>query len=271
MENLETLEKKAIDAAINSSWKDAITLNKKILKKNKKNLAALLRLAFAYFQTKKIKNAYSCYKKIVKLYPNNPVAKKNLEKIKVLLTKNSKNKKNNNRINLNPDIFLEIPGKTKTVKLVNLGQKNIIANLSIGEEVTLKIKRRKVDVRNKDNEYIGSLPDDLSRRLRLFLKAGSQYQVFVKEASINQVIVFIKEIKKGAKVANYISFPENLSKNIVNIGDKIDNSEDEEDLDSEETNIEEETDLEKIAETIIEEKDSLNIDENLEEDNVEEE
>jgi len=268
--NIEILEKKAIEAAINSFWQEAISLNKKIIKLDKKNLAAILRLAFAYFQTKDFKKAYFFYQKALRIQPNNLVAKKNLEKIKILINKKSKTTIDN-QVNLNPDTFLEAIGKTKTVKLVNLGQKNIIANLSIGQEVNLKVKRRKVDVRSKNGDYIGSLPDDLSRRLRLFLKAGSQYQTFIKEASINQVVVFIKELTKGPKVANYISFPEDLSKNIVHIGDKLEDLELDDEEINDETEIENEIDLEKIAETITEEKDPLHLDEKITDDEEEEE
>ncbi len=263
MEDLDTLEKKAIESAVKLNWDESIKLNLQILKKDPKNLSAILRLAFAYFQKQDYKKSQIYYKKALKIQPGLAVAKANLEKINVLLSKKIRvKKKGNHSLKLDPNVFIETFGKTKTVKLVNLGQKNIIADLSPGEEVFLKIKKRKVDVRTKNNDYIGSLPDDLSRRLRLFIKAGSQYQVLIKEASINNIVIFIKEIKKGPRVANFISFPEDLSKNLAFLDQE--NEVDNEEIDQEEE-IEKEFDIEKLAETITEDKENLDFQQNIEE------
>jgi len=250
MESIEILEQNAIDAAINFYWEDAINLNLKILKKNKKNLSAILRLAFAYLQLAKLFQAKKYYQKALKLQPTNTVVKNNLEKIKVLQTRGvKKNKKNNIIFNL--DLFLEIPGKTKSVTLVNIGQKNILAQLSVGQEVLLKPKKRRVEIRTKDDEYIGRLPDDLSKRLMFFIKAKSVYFVYIKETSLNHVVIFIKEESKGKKIAHHLSFPVNSQAGVKNMEsdseDSVTNQEDpEEDLTTE-------LDVEKLAENLTNE------------------
>lgn len=241
MTEIEIFEQKAVNAAINYQWKDAIKFNKKILVKEKKNLSALLRLAYAYIQTRELIKAKKIYNQALKIQPINSVAKENLERIKILQTRKSK-KGNSSKIFFDPNLFLESAGKTKSVRLVNLGQKNILAQLMIGQEVLLKTKNRKVDIRTMFGDYIGSLPDDLSKRLRLFIKADSQYCAYIKENSINSIIIFIKEKRKGRKVANFISFPVDLSTNINKIGEEI---EEETGDDSSEL------DLEKIAETLV--------------------
>ena len=250
MTNVDILEQKAIDAAIAYQWTEAIKLNKKILLENKKNLSALLRLAFAYLQTDNLVKAKKIYRQVLKIQPINSIAKENLERIKILQSKKiKKNKKD--KILFNPDLFLETIGKTKTVKLVNLGQKNILAQLMVGQEVVMKTKKRKVEIRTKDGEYIGSLPDDLSKRLRLFLKAKSQYSVFIKENSLNNLIVFIREDKKGRKVASFTSFPVNLAKNLNQISEEL-----QKDISQEDETVEEssELDLERIAESLSSEE-----------------
>lgn len=240
MEDLQMLERDAVDAAINFDWDVAVKLNKKIIGIDKNNLAAHLRLGFVYLQTQKFTDAKKYYKKALKIQTNNNVAKENLERIKVLETKSSK-KRTNSVIYLNPSLFLEVPGKTKSVVVVNLGQKNILAQLSVGQQVFLVAKKRKVEVRTKEKEYIGCLPDDLSRRLLVFLKAKSIYSVFIKEANLSRVTVFIKEEKKGRKVQQYLSFPHNIQ-------DKITETNTEKDADDE--GEEAEVDLEKLAETL---------------------
>ncbi|MBI4008890.1 tetratricopeptide repeat protein [Candidatus Roizmanbacteria bacterium] len=245
MNDIELLEQQAVDAAVNYNWQLAIEINKEILSLDKKNLAVFLRLGFAYLQLQKFDLAKKFYRKALKIQPNNNVAKENLDRIKVLESKSPK-KNRRSDIYLDPNLFLEIPGKTKNVTLVNLGQKNILAQLSIGQEVFLKPKKRKVEVRTKEKEYIGSLPDDLSRRLLVFLKAKSIYSVFIKEANLSRVALFIREFKKGKKVQSYLSFPHNIQANIQEM-----NLEKEPEEESDEVT---EGDLEKLAESLTSEE-----------------
>jgi len=210
MVEIEILEQQAVDSAINLHWQQAINLNKDIIKQEVNNLAAHLRLGFAYLQTGNIQLSKRHYNKALKIQPKNIVALDNLERIKVI--KKSTKKIKNKKLVLFPHLFIETPGKTKTVALVNLGQKNVIASLIIGQQIDLKIKRRKVEVRSNFNDYIGNLPDDLSRRLIFFFKAKSKYSCFIKEASLNRVVVFIREEQKGKPLINRVSFPLNPNK-----------------------------------------------------------
>lgn len=249
MENIEQLENQAIDAAINFNWPQAISLNEEIIKNDKKNLAAYLRLGFASSQIQNFIEALKYYKKALKIQPSNNIAKENIDRLKVLQSKFTKKSKKTHMY-LDPNLFLESTGKTKSVALVNIGQKNILAQLTVGQETDLKIKKRKVEIRTKENEYIGSLPDDLSRRLLVFLKAKSKYNVYIKDASLSKVTVFIREEFKGRKVQHYLSFPQNIQSQIEQM-----QAEKETDEDSE---VEGGIDIEKLAENLgTEEKEYL--------------
>lgn len=263
MNEADILEQKAIDAALHSAWEEAIKINKKILTIDKKNLAALLRLGFAQLQSSNFKEAKKYYQKALKIQPSNLMAKENLDRLKILQSRGSKKAKSTS-ILLDPNLFLEITGKTKTIILVNLGQKNLLASLSVGQEVFLKAKKRKVEVRTKSDDYVGSLPDDISRRLLLFLKAGSEYRVFIKEASLNRVMVFIREERKGKKVLHYLSFPQNSQSNMKQMVSDDRGEEDQEEI--------AENELEKLAEALAsEDKDYLPYDHNQDEEEETEE
>lgn len=212
--NIEQLEKQAIESALSNQWNLAIDLNKKILKVEKNNIPAQLRLAFAYLQKGEIEKAKKTYQTVLKIQPGNTIAQDNLEKIKILQEKKLKKVDQTSVAYLDPNIFLEIPGKTAIVELINLGQKNILAQLSVGQKLILKIRRRKIEARTENNAFVGFLPDDISRRLIFFIKAKSQYSCYIKEIGLKKVIVFIKEEVKGEKVAKFISFPKNLQSNI---------------------------------------------------------
>lgn len=246
MEYIEIIERQAIDSAIRSDWETAISINKKILEDDPNNLPALLRLGFAYFRMSNLLNAKKTYNKALRIQPTNSVARENLEKIQILSLRKTKKNSKTIRSHFDPNLFLEISGKTRTFNLINLGQKNILAQLSIGEEVFLRSKKRRVEVRTKDKEYIGSLPDDISRRLSFFMKAKSEYSCFIKEVSLNRVTVFIREEKKSKKVSRYISFPQNISLNPSHLRYDEDTEEENELL--------EEVDIEKLAEKLANEE-----------------
>ncbi len=241
MENVHVLEQTAINAAINSDWEQAVKSNEKIISHDKKNVDAYLRLGFAYLQKGKIKKAKNIYRKAQKLQPGNYLIDENLERIKIL---ESKRVSRLPPTNLNPYAFIEIPGKTKTVTLVKSGQKIVLASLSIGQEVFLLPKKRRVEIRSKTKEYIGCLPDDISKRLTIFMKAGSHFSCFIKEANLKTVAVFLKEEKRGKRVARYASFPINTQSDLANI-----NLSDEESKDDDAEEISD-NDLEKLAETL---------------------
>jgi len=245
MEEIIRMEKQAIDAAISLNWKEATELNKKIIRLDKKNLDAYLRLGFAYLQQARIKLAKKYYRQALKLQPNNYLIKENLERIKVLETKKISQIK---IPSLNPFLFIDVPGKTMFVSLVNCGQKTALAQLTIGQEVDLLVKKRRVEVRTKEKNYLGCLPDDLSKRLTVFIKAGSSYRCYIKEAGLKHSIVFLKEMTKGKKVAKYTSFPTNIQANLSYLVSKEEETTDEE---KEELS---ESDLEKLAESLSEEK-----------------
>ncbi len=253
MKDISQLEKQAIDTAVNGRWKEAITFNEAIIKVDKKNLETHLRLGFAYLQTNKIKKAKKYYLQALKLQPNNNFIKKNLEKIKILESKKSSYLKTSP---LDPLLFIDIPGKTKTVSLVKCGPKSVLAKLTVGQRVFLSNKKRRIEIRTEDKEYTGCLPDDLSKRLAIFIKNGCLFSVYIKETSLKNTVVLLKEEKKGGRMLRFVTFPTNSTANLSRL--ESSSGEETTEEDTEEISL---LDLEKLAEKLnSEEKDYLPFD-----------
>ena len=253
MKDISNLEKHAIDNAMNGQWIEAIGFNENIIKIDKKNIEAHLRLGFAYLQINKIKKAKQYYTQVLKIQPSNNFVKKNLERIKIL---ESKKLTYSNNSPVDPLLFVDIPGKTKTVSLVNCGPKSVLAKLTVGQKVFLINKKRRVEIRTENKEYAGCLPDDLSKRLAIFIKNGGIFSVYIKETTLKHTVVLIKEEKKGAKMTRFIAFPTNSNSNLF----RLENSSGEEinEEDTEEISL---LDLEKLAENLNnEEKEYLPFD-----------
>lgn len=190
----------AINAALSQDWQKAISANKEMLAQNKEDINSMSRLAHAYSQTGKLEEAKKIYKKIISLDKYNSIAAKKLERLNVL-SKSSKTAVHAKLANpsLSPSLFIEEPGKTKTIGLINTAPANVLSHLNPGDTVILSPRRHAIDVRTPDKNYIGVLPDDFSFRLLKFMKAGYGYEVFVKSATKNNVTVFIKEVKRAAR------------------------------------------------------------------------
>jgi len=207
MKHIEQLESQAIDAAIEGRWEDAIRLNSQIIGEDPEQLNAHLRLGYAKLQLNELSEAQEAFQAALVIQPKNNIAEEHLSKIAVLKDKNKKRLVSSTKYD--PELFVEIPGRTRTIHLVNLGQKEDLAGINIGEEVVLNEKRRKLEVRTSADDYLGSLPDDISKRLSYFINEGSTYKTHIKEIDLNNVVVFIREVLKGKKVRQYPSFPSN--------------------------------------------------------------
>jgi len=207
MKRIDELEVKAIDSAIEGRWEDAIQLNREIISEDPEHLNAHLRLGYAKLQLNELTQAQDAFKTALVIQPKNNIAEEHLSKIAVLKEKNKKRLVSSTKYD--PELFVEIPGRTRTIHLVNLGQKEDLAGINIGEEVLLNEKRRKLEIRTSADDYLGSLPDDISKRLSYFINEGSTYKTHIKEIDLNNVVVFIRETLKGKKVRQYPSFPSN--------------------------------------------------------------
>jgi tetratricopeptide (TPR) repeat protein len=196
-----TLKNQAIQTALQGNWQEAVTLNKSLIQENPDDVDALNRLALAYTIIGKAKEAKSTYLKVLNLDPLNPIALRNLQKLKEKKPQQS----NGNSVKQINNKFLEEPGKTKVVELINIAQPKITENLRTGQSLELSIKRLKIFA-SEGNQYIGVLPDDIARRLIKFIKAGCIYEAYVKSANVHKVTVFLKEIKKTTRLKDLPSF-----------------------------------------------------------------
>ncbi len=206
MTSLKTL---AIQTALEGNWEKAIDINRTLLKEDPGDIDALNRLAFALTILGRGKDAKSIYQKVLKLDSLNSLALRNLKKLdgKNLPALGNGNLQVNN-------IFIEEPGKTKIIELINIAQSSVINALRTGQSLNLLIKRLKIFVVSENNKYVGVLPDNISKRLIKFIKAGNQYEAFVKSAFDHHMIVFIKETKRVARYRDQPSFLTGLDKTL---------------------------------------------------------
>ncbi len=191
----------AIQSAINGDWEKAIHYNKLALENDKEDVDAWNRLSKAYFETGNPDNAKSANEKALRLDPDNSIALKmhaRLKRIKEPIVRQNKT--------LSAGAFIEEPGKTKIIKLINVSSDKNLAHLDSGDTLNIATNGHRIAINTKDGKYIGRLPDDISARLRELISLGNNYAVFVKTIEDKDVEVLIRETKRSSKIANIPSF-----------------------------------------------------------------
>lgn len=231
--DLERLKNKAIDEAVNGNYQEAIDLNLEILSQAQDDVDSLMQLAHAYWQTGSLALAKKYYRKAMTIEPNNGLAKKRLALLNALNGKQTQNNSLNRakvKVVAITDL-IEEPGKTKIVKLSNIGKPEHLSLLKIGEQVFLKLRKRRLEVRDIDNNFIGCLPDDISKRLINFIEAKGVYETNIFSIDKNEVKVFIKEVAKPNKYRHVSSFVSEEARIEMDEEDAHSSSHDEADLD----------------------------------------
>jgi len=199
MSKIFTLQTRAIKAAQEERWPDAIALNQELLEVDPRNIGALNRTGFAYLQQQSHQEAATAYQRVLEIDSSNSVAKKYLDIIRrkqpVKLPKA-----------LRHTDFVDEPGKTKSTNLSRLADAEVLSNLSVGMDCDLKPSKNRISVRC-EGKYIGSLPDDLMARLIQLIEAGNVYSVKIQSLKNNNVTIFIRERERADVVAHIASFP----------------------------------------------------------------
>lgn len=196
------MEQQAIESAISGAWEIALSLNKKILKLDPKNIPALNRLARAYCETGNYPLTKKTYQKVISLDSVNHIALKNLKRLdsRIAATKPGTG------INHSLSDFIEEPRKMKIVKLVRLTSPQTLAQVDSGDKIILIPKNRFVGVEKEDGTHLGCLPEDLSSRLIKFIRGGNRYEAYVKSIDRHHLEIVIKEVARGQKFKNLPSF-----------------------------------------------------------------
>ena len=221
---MDNLAQRAIREALEGNWKGAEKTNEEILSGSPDDKEALNRLGRAAAEVGKVAKAISTYKKVLRLDPYNSIA----EKAVARLTKIKKS--GNLKKILEPDglvpfgdalgpklpsLFIEEPGKTKTVTLIHLGSEQIMHSLEAGDVVFLMGHRHRVSVETAQRKYIGRLPDDISARLIKFMRMGVSYEAIIRSVNKEGVRVFIRERERPKSAGANSSFPVSDKKDYV--------------------------------------------------------
>src|SRR3989344_1767437 len=113
---LDPRYQEAIEAALAGNWNKAVELNDALYEEYPEDITILNRLGHAYTELGQVNKASSTYKKVLEIDPYNPIATRNIDKLSTL--RGSSFKPKEARV-IDPDMFLEEPGKTRAIDLAD--------------------------------------------------------------------------------------------------------------------------------------------------------
>jgi tetratricopeptide (TPR) repeat protein len=204
--HINKLKETAVELAINGEYVKAIEINNELLKIDPQDTDCLMQLAHAYWQTGDLKLAKKYYSQTLEIDPANNLAKKRIALLNAVSSKQMQNKARTKSRIVPISELIEEPGKTKTVRLSSIGKPEHLSLLSIGEEVFLSIRKRKIEVRDSAKNFIGYLPDDISKRLAEMIEDKCVYEALVFSFDKNEIKIFLREMHKSARYRNKSSF-----------------------------------------------------------------
>lgn len=205
MTTVSKLQTLAIAAAKSGDWQKAVELNQEILAQASSDISALNRLGMAHLQLNNTKEAKAAFTEALQIDKHNPIAQKQLERIKTQQSPASPAFTRNH--------FIEEPGKTKIVELHRLSGKHVLDCLSVSQSCALKLKNRYISVETEAGEYVGALPEDISFRLTKLIQTGNTYHCSIHSCSNNQCTVYLKELTRAPQNIDTHSFPPSKNNN----------------------------------------------------------
>jgi tetratricopeptide (TPR) repeat protein len=202
---VRTLADQAIAAALESDWQRAADLNKQILDVAAEDVEARNRYGRALLELGKLEDARAAYQEVLKAYPHDPIALRQLARIAILME--DKRKPDATRSKTQTRLFIEDMGKTGILRLVNPASPHVIARYSPGAEVELREQEGLLAVHARDGALLGFLEPKVGRRLIELIRAGNEYVVAIVTNDQTNPRVAVREIVQSHENAHRISFP----------------------------------------------------------------
>jgi hypothetical protein len=198
----------AIKQAQEGQWEEAVNTNKNILNLFPTEPDALNRLGKAYSELGMYTEAREAYSQTLKISPNNTIAKKNLDRLALILESTA----NAPAVRvlgerLDTNLYIDETGKTGITELLNLAPPSTLAKLSVGDKVQLSVSGHTLYVQTLAGEMIGQIEPRMSNRLIKFIENGNRYAAAIIAMEPNVVRIRIREIYQHPSLFGQVSFP----------------------------------------------------------------
>ena len=199
------LAEAAINLAMQSQWEEAVTANRYIIQHFPEDVDSYNRLGKAFTELGRYGEAREAYGKALALEPSNIIAKKNLTRLSGM--HEEVRETDPTRAKLDPRIFIEETGKTTVTALNNVAPKEVLAKITAGDPVNLKVSERSVIAETEPGDYVGQVDTRLGLRLIKLIESGNRYSGAITGIDGSTIRVIIKEVYQAPSMVGRLSFP----------------------------------------------------------------
>lgn len=194
----------AIQAALESRWQDALSINRALVERHGADEDTYNRLGKALTEIGEHKEALEAYSKTLELNPLNLIAQKNVRKLTLAL--DSKQRVGAGKGAIDVDLFAEEPGKS-ALTVLTPPRSGAIAAVVPGDTVELHPGNNGLQAQTARGVVLGDVDTKIARRLLPLMATGNRYSAAVARADENEIEIIIREAFQSAENARKSSFP----------------------------------------------------------------
>lgn len=211
--SFKKIEEEAIDHALAGRWSEAVDVNLEGIEQDAENIGCLNRLAKAYLELSRYKEARNTLEQAVAIDPHNRVATRQLERLSKL-DDNNVARRTSGGTATNSALFISDPAIATVSELKKVATSEVLAAVSPGDKLKLSIDDTILSVSTRNGEYVGTLEVRIATRLRKMIDGGNKYEILAAKLTDSEVVVVVRETKRSPAQARIASFPSYLQKKI---------------------------------------------------------
>jgi hypothetical protein len=201
----------AIALATQSRWQEAAQVNQEIVEIAPDDAEAYNRLGKARTEMGQIQEAQAAYEQSLRSDPANLIAQRNFDRLSSLTEAEAAELARKAGQKLDPRFFMEETGKTGVTVLQRVGESEVLATLTAGDQIEVAEREGSLAVLTPQGAYIGTVEDLLGARLVRLIQTGNRYQAGVVGVDGTTVRIIIRETFQAPENVGRISFPPRTS------------------------------------------------------------
>jgi len=202
------LAEAAISHATSGEWESAVETNRELLELGP-DVDAGNRLGKALAELGRHDEALEAYERALEGDATNRIAQRNVERLRVLRAAETPAKNGKPRSGKAPaTVFIEEMGKTGRARLINLAASGVVAPLSPGDAVELRVEKTELVARVND-ATIGAVEPRIAARLLKLIAAGNRYEAAITtiHGAGAELTIIIREVFTHPVNFGKVSFP----------------------------------------------------------------
>lgn len=211
--SFKIIEKEAIAHALAGRWEEAVSANLDGIEVYADDVSCHNRLAKAYLELSRYRDARASLKTALAIDPTNRVATRQLDRL-LKLNSSGVARRTSGGTATNSALFISDPAIATVSDLKKVAPAEVLAAISPGDKFKFDISDAVVTVYTKNGERVGTMEVRIATRLRKMIAGGNKYEIMAAKLSDSEVVVIVRETKRSSEQARIASFPSYLQKKI---------------------------------------------------------